>query len=58
MVEEKSGKPQGEERQSVVEGVPEGWRPGQVIWTPLREEPDDESKFDWSLPFWVGEPSP
>lgn len=60
MTEEKSGKPQndGSGRDCDVPGMPKGWRPGDLIVIPLEPDPGaiDESKMDFSIPFWVGEP--
>ncbi len=60
MAEEKNEKPQdnASNRGSDVPGMPKGWRPGDLIVIPLRPDPDaiDESKMDFSLPFWLGEP--
>jgi len=61
MAKKKSRKPRGgsNKKGSDVPGMPKGWRPGDLIVILIPEDPDaiDESKMDFSQPFWVGEPS-
>lgn len=47
-------------RDADVPGMPKGWRPGDLIVIPLREDEERlriERSCDFSIPFWVGEPS-
>lgn len=61
MAKKKSEKPRARDRRrdADVPGMPKGWRPGDVIVIPLREDGERrriEASCDFSIPFWRGEP--